>query len=308
MNAITLTLVLFGGAVGQVETGDAPATLLYVRTTPSGAEVRLDGERVGTSDDLFEVKPGAREIAIDLPGHKLHRKRIEIADGRVTRIEVQLQRQPPPEQEAVAPPPAATQQWVDVLRRVDLEKDRVKGTWARDQNGLLAMDGWHSRVKLPVQVDGSYDLEVDFTRIATGGSRSVNIIFPVGEAGCVVAFGGWGDQVHGLQNVDGLEAIDDESPAAVRPGKLVNGQRYSVRISVRTDGEDARIDITLDGKSLIRWTGKQASLTIPGHWKSSERKRPAVGMNGCRVEFPTARVRRVSSEASVGPTESRRRW
>jgi len=72
MNAIMLTLALLSGGAELADTGEVPATLLYVRTTPSGADVRLDGERLGISDDLFPVKPGAHEIAVDLEGYRPH--------------------------------------------------------------------------------------------------------------------------------------------------------------------------------------------------------------------------------------------
>lgn len=298
MDTIMATLVVLSGLGGPAETDDVAATLLYVRTTPSGAGVSLDGKRLGSSNDLFEVKPGSHEIGIDLAGHRPHRKKIKIEDGQVTRIEVQLKRmQPSPKQGAISRTRVPTGKWIDVLTTVDLAKDRVNGTWKRDEASVFALGGWHSRIKLPVEVDGDYDLEVDFTRIARVGSRGVTVIFPVGQRSCVLALSGWIGQAHGLETVDGLDPIDDESPASARPGTLVDGQRYSVRISVRTDGGDAEVTVTLDGKSLIYWAGKQASLAVPSHWKSSERKRPALGMNGCKVEFHAARVRLVSGKA-----------
>jgi len=300
MNAMMLTITLLAGAAEPADVTDAPATLLYVRTTPSGAEVRWDDKRVGNSNDLFPVKPGTHEIAVELEGYRPHRKTIEIEEGRITRIEVRLKRQPP-ERETVSWTRVPKGKWVDILPFVELKKDRIKGKWSRDEDGVLAVEGWHSRIQLPVQVEGDYDLEVDFTRIAVGGSMSVNVMFPVGQQTCGLCLAGWGEQVHGLQLINGREPVDRRNPARVTPGVLVNGQRYCVRLSVRTDGEDVFVEVTLDGKFLFNWEGKKASLSIPNHWKSGDEKRPALGMNGCKVEFHAARVRLVSGKATLRP-------
>ncbi len=75
-----------------VESAKQPETLLYVRTTPSGAEIRLDGKPLGTSDNLFPVESGSYKIVIDLEGHQPSEQKITVRDGRITRIELQLEK------------------------------------------------------------------------------------------------------------------------------------------------------------------------------------------------------------------------
>ena len=64
MSTSLLLLALSCTAVSQVETSGTPTTELYVRTVPSGATVFVDDRSVGTSNDLFPVKPGARRIRV----------------------------------------------------------------------------------------------------------------------------------------------------------------------------------------------------------------------------------------------------
>ena len=92
----------------SVEKREKPGTLLFVRTTPSGAEIRLDGKTLGKSDAIFPVEPGTYKIVVDLEGHQPHEQQITVRDGRITRIELTLRRQPG----AAAPGAAAAPQIV----------------------------------------------------------------------------------------------------------------------------------------------------------------------------------------------------
>jgi hypothetical protein len=65
-------------------------TLLYVKTTPSGAEIHLDGQKKGLSGELLTVTPGTYKLVIELAGYEAKEQQITITSGRVTRIEVTL--------------------------------------------------------------------------------------------------------------------------------------------------------------------------------------------------------------------------
>jgi hypothetical protein len=94
LTASAILLVVFqAAAVTQrrpVKSGQKADTLLFVRTTPTGAEVQLDGKKLGTSDGLFPVEPGEYKIVVDLQGHQPHEQNITVRDGRITRIELTL--------------------------------------------------------------------------------------------------------------------------------------------------------------------------------------------------------------------------
>ncbi|HLA83771.1 MAG TPA: PEGA domain-containing protein [Thermoguttaceae bacterium] len=75
-----------------LRTQEKPQTLLLVKTTPAGAEIRLDGRPVGASGELLPVEPGTYRLVVDMAGHKPYRQQITIEDGRVTRIELDLDR------------------------------------------------------------------------------------------------------------------------------------------------------------------------------------------------------------------------
>ncbi|MBN2476754.1 MAG: type II secretion system major pseudopilin GspG [Pirellulales bacterium] len=91
MKAAFWSWVLWCAVAPQVQTSQTPETLLYIRTTPSGAEISLDGKPLGTSDGLFPVKPGTYKIVVDLQDHQPKQQSITLRDGQITRIELELQ-------------------------------------------------------------------------------------------------------------------------------------------------------------------------------------------------------------------------
>jgi len=90
MSTALLALTLLCVAADPVETSQTPGTLLYVRTTPSGADVRLGMTPLGMSDGLFAIKPGDYKIVVDLAGYHPEEQQITVRDGRITRIELTL--------------------------------------------------------------------------------------------------------------------------------------------------------------------------------------------------------------------------
>ena len=67
------------------KTGEQRDTLLYVRTVPSGANVLLDGKKLGASDDLFAVKPGVGRSSSSLDGYQPGKESVTIRANAVTR-------------------------------------------------------------------------------------------------------------------------------------------------------------------------------------------------------------------------------
>jgi hypothetical protein len=105
MNALWTTCLLMAFAAQPVETSPTPTTRLYVRTIPPGARVVLDGQELGTTDGLFLVPPGTGKLSITLDGQQPEIRQVEISEGRITRIEVNLKPGPMP---AAATAPSAS--------------------------------------------------------------------------------------------------------------------------------------------------------------------------------------------------------
>ncbi len=112
MSTTILSLALFcAAAAPPVETSSTAETMLYVRTTPAGAEILLDGKSLGTAPGLFKVPPGVRRIVVELDRHEPDGGEVTIKAGHIRRLEFKLKRRPGRAAEG------ATDSVADVLNR-----------------------------------------------------------------------------------------------------------------------------------------------------------------------------------------------
>ncbi len=191
--------------------------------------------------------------------------------------------------------------WVDILALVNIGRDRVNGTWVRNGAELSCASGSASRIELPVEIDGGYDVAVEFTR--TSGNNFVVAILPVGSHECMAGLSGWSGDFSGLMNVNGHEINDSQNPATVRPGTLKNGHRYRLVASVRMPKSGrASVDVSLDGnRYLPHWEGDPADLSMHSYWAMPNPKRLALGATNSEVSFHSVRLKMVSGHASLDP-------
>ena len=87
-------LLLLGCLTIAGEVFASPPTRLYVRTTPPGANVTLEGKLLGKSDAIFSVVPGTQTVLVELDGYLPEERRVDIRAEEVTRVELQLKRRP----------------------------------------------------------------------------------------------------------------------------------------------------------------------------------------------------------------------
>jgi WD40 repeat protein len=203
---------------------------------------------------------------------------------------------------ATAPPsPSAPEtlplnRLVDILPKVDLERDTVSGAWTKNDAGV-ASTVWGSSIMLPVEVDGDYDLIVMFTRHRSNhyGSKTCPcVIFPVAAKKCALVLSE-GDQFTGLEMIDGNSA--GSGPATTRDKMLVNEQRYNVHLKVRLRERLGTIGVLLDQDPYLHWQGDVASLDIPPRFAMPRPR--AIGLAaGCLATFHSVQLRLVSGKAS----------
>jgi len=74
---------------------------LEVRSTPPGAAVIIDGSPVGVSGMTFGVAAGHHTVSVELDGHEVSVREVDLAPGKLTLVELKLV----PTGAAVPPPP-----------------------------------------------------------------------------------------------------------------------------------------------------------------------------------------------------------
>jgi len=166
----------------------------------------------------------------------------------------------------------------DLLEGADPNRSAIRGRWKKTHGQMISPRMPNARVQLPAAPVGSYQLEVQFTRLA---GDCLAVMLPVGRTGVLLVIGGWGGKVSGLAYVDGRDA--NRNPTT-RKGALANGVKHTLLVTTRLLGADrARIDVALDAKDYLRWEGRQASLKPDRAW--SLRDSGACGLGAYNAEI-----------------------
>jgi len=188
-------------------------------------------------------------------------------------------------------------QWIDLLDWVDTSRDTVTGKWSKDGKELKATTPVKgARLMLPVNLNGSYELAVEFTR--TAGDRDMALVLPVGSQQCLAVLNGWNNQtrIHGIGWIDGRSEKDNQT--TVRPGTLVNGRRYLLLVQVKAEGDMAAVAVFLNGAPITAWSGRQTSLSVPSNYATRDPSRPGLVAWLAEGIFHGARLRVVDGEAT----------
>ena len=168
----------------------------------------------------------------------------------------------------------------DLLKSVNPTEDAVYGKWTKPGGQLLSDWRTNARCQLSAGSQGSYQLEIQFTRIA---GDCMAVMLPVGRTGVLLVVSGWGGEVSGLAYINRKDADRNETS---RAGKLENGVKHTLLITTRLlKGNRARIDVTLNGKPYIKWEGSASALLPDGAWRLRDSKLFGLGAYNAIVIF-----------------------
>ena len=220
--------------------------------------------------------------------------------------------------------PLATTAWIDMLPRLDLTRDRLKGEWPRAADGGLVPSGPppFCSMHVPINLSGDYRLELEFTVRGRVNENGIFLHVPVGGRYCRVAV--LNDWIE-LSRVAGEErrlppsnGPLPESRPIFRDGKKLGRykttteeygfgtfsdgsdiivafhQRYRLSVDVRTKENEATIAASLNGRLALDWTGSIAALSEPNDgniWVGTKPSGLAFGAEEyVDVEFHALRI------------------
>ncbi len=266
------------GVILYVTTDKGTVKIVFPTPNPD-VEVEIDGDNIDIAglEDPLRLSVGEHGLEVTSDKFKTFTNSFTVRRGEQELVHVTLEPKAEPKSPARQGLPAgggidttpdsgfAPGKWIELLSLVDPERDRVSGPWGRvDQSiSLLAELDAPSRLLIPLEVIGDYDLHIEFTRI--GGHNDVSVMLPVGDRGCWFVWGSWGGGFSGLRMIDGR--MENENGSAISPGEIVNGRRYSFDIQVRTNEGFADIVVESKGTTYCRWRGRVSSLDIGEGWR-----------------------------------------
>jgi len=180
----------------------------------------------------------------------------------------------------------------DLLKSVNPAEDAVHGKWTRPGGQLLSDWRTNARCQLSAGSRGSYQLEVQFTRVA---GDCMAVMLPVARTGVLLVVSGWGGEVSGLAYVNRKDANANET---TRAGKLENGVKHTLLITTRLlEGNRSRIDVTLDGKPYIKWEGLVSALSPDGAWRLRDPKVFGLGAYNALIIIHSCQFKTLDDQA-----------
>ena len=184
--------------------------------------------------------------------------------------------------------------WLENLPRINVARDRVAGGWKVTKGKIITDGAGCSLIMLPVVIDGGYDLSLEFTR--SRSKSGVLILLPIGDSQCDLVIGGWGGNVSGLEMLDGKFSNDNSTTKRSAP--FVTGRNYALLAKVRVENETGSIEVLLDGRPFIQWTGQLSSLSPGNDWKLPQPKRPGLAAHEDPVFFQSVKLRAALGKVS----------
>ena len=184
-------------------------------------------------------------------------------------------------------PKAAPAQWIDLLKKVDLDKNVVKGTWRRQDSALVCTAPEdYARVMCPVPVSGNYELQARVVRVS--GTLNITFIVPLKSTQLEVGIGR--DNGSSFLNLINGRTLSTTC-------RLENGREYDVQIKVLQEERNAKVNVALDGKPLLAWEGPESQASLPQAWQIPDKTCVGLGAYNNVTTFKSVRLRMLYGES-----------
>jgi serine/threonine protein kinase len=226
-------------------------------------ELRLQGDRL-TALVNGVVAVAARDSRLPGPGEW----GITSSDGWFESVEVQT------------PLPAPADGWEDLLAQLTPEIVAQNGNgWLMSQSDLHSAADPRKLLALHGDFAGaSYDIRIQLRHV-TGGA-SFNVILPVADRMVQFVLEGYPE----LGSYSGFELVDGNEPQLV-PGmpqgkQVTDDKPHDLGLTVRLDGAEVKLAVTLDDRPLCEWSGRATSLSLKKTWATSPPGSLALGTFG----------------------------
>lgn len=177
---------------------------------------------------------------------------------------------------------------IDLLSKLDLQKDVFAGNWTMDGHNLKALPAnvTFDKVDFPTPADmNHYQLIVELIQRAPAG---LNILIPVGKRAVSV-------QINPSRGKDGLTTINGANSSESRnptsgPGSLVPNQRFTLSIDVLVKEDQAEIQVENSKRRIISWKGPIEQLDVDPFFAAPHRGRIAIIAFADMTIFYTVRL------------------
>jgi hypothetical protein len=237
------------------------------------------------ADDRTKIGLTSRALALARPDDKPYEERFDPAKDIDEKLLV-----------ARADHEAERGRWTDVIDFMHLAATPSTfnfvpdSVWQREWHGAIA-GGVLPVLTLPVKLDGSYQLRVQFSPVA---DSTLSIEVPIGGGHSVAV---------DIRDADGsLSAVrwsdqdQDRTTAKWSPRELTSGGEYTADVTVvREAGDKVSVRLDIDGRKIVEWRGATTDSARDG-----TSGKPVLAFRGSRILVRTLAVRMLDGHAAFG--------
>ncbi|MEP3479962.1 MAG: serine/threonine-protein kinase [Fuerstiella sp.] len=179
----------------------------------------------------------------------------------------------------------------NILTRLANEIDRhaFYGNWTCDGETLTSDELRFSRIELPVEPVGSYQISMDFTRRT--GTDHIGIQLPFANGRTLFVIDSFPPK--GLVTLEGIDGrVINRSGRELGIQAPVDQQR-SLTVSVRQTGPHVNITAQLDGTEIYNWSGASRRLILHNTLDVPHVRRPAIQTHKSQFQIQGLRIDRL---------------
>lgn len=160
--------------------------------------------------------------------------------------------------------------------KIDVTRQSVEGQWRAVGDHIVSPASPFAILALGVPAPGKYELKAKIERIRGDGAFVVGLPFGATEA-VVLLDASPSNHVSGIELVSGKPF--DQNVSSKTGIALPRGRSVSLLCKV----SPVSIELTLDGKSALKWTGVERDIKTPSAWKL--RGTPQLFVGSVSTEF-----------------------
>lgn len=192
-------------------------------------------------------------------------------------------------------------EWLDAVRNVDVAAATIAGAWTLAPEGGLSVatpadPAIRPRLELPLEVRGSYEMELVFRRNSAAGD--IVVLLPVdGEHVAPLHLAATG-QIMGLDLND--FGVEDRTNPTSRPSPVESDRDHTLLVTMRANGPEVRIGASIDGAPVLTWWGAHSDLPLERDWPVRNKMKVTLGSLAA-VHFDSILIRGVDPKSVDEP-------
>jgi serine/threonine protein kinase len=272
--AICAAAALLMPGVGLVVRTPKGEIEIVLSDPKANVTVTVDGNRIDVAglDEPLSLEVGEHNFKVTGKGYETITNTFTVTKGSNPQLTIKLKKKPP----QPVPPDEVVSGAVDLLKRINPERDQVQGTWKLIGGALVAPATAWARLQIPYDVPDNYKLTVVVDHDPDASPNGLVIGLRVGERQACAAIDCYYGQVSGLSLVDGRDS--DANSTTKRGRFLRDAQPNTIVCTVRNN----EIRVSCNDVLITDWKDDVNRLSVHENYRMPNPRRLFIS---CHTAF-----------------------